>query len=280
MILDTRIPVSYIFNKIKRDLLVVLVIGLTFNLLTYMLSDRLPEMPLGVPAFLGTAISVLLSFKISQSYDRWWEARKIWGAIVNDSRTFVVQLQSYINPKGNELVTKMAHRQIAWCYILGDALRGDNLQNRMETYLQQEDIDRIAGHHNKALALIRQNALTIRNLADHDQINVFCRVQLDATLVRLDRFDGKSRKDQQYCVSCHLPHVPACCYLSFSDYAVGCDTGRTCSIRNSTAGADSGGVLPSGKDRLPSPGSIPGQAERYTHHGNSPDDRNQYQAVA
>ncbi|WP_316809380.1 bestrophin family ion channel [Pedobacter agri] len=72
-------------------------------------------MPLGIPAFLGTAISVILSFKLNQSYDRWWEARKIWGSIVGDSRTFVLQLQSFLYTGNDDAILTLCFRYIAWC---------------------------------------------------------------------------------------------------------------------------------------------------------------------
>ncbi|MBT8314878.1 MAG: hypothetical protein KJP26_10510, partial [Maribacter sp.] len=59
----------------------------SFNRFTSLFfSDYLPDIPISIATTLGTTISILLSFKISQSYDRWREARKIWGTIVNDSK--------------------------------------------------------------------------------------------------------------------------------------------------------------------------------------------------
>ena len=49
--------------------------------------DTLP-MSLVVVTGLTTAISFFIAFFTAQAYDRWWEARKIWGAFVNDSRSF------------------------------------------------------------------------------------------------------------------------------------------------------------------------------------------------
>jgi len=43
-------------------------------------------------SILGVAIALLVSFRVNSVYERWWEACKIWGAIVNDSRTFAVRL--------------------------------------------------------------------------------------------------------------------------------------------------------------------------------------------
>lgn len=126
MLLDKRIPATYIVNKVKYDLVIVLIVSLSVLFITDRYQELLPEMPLTIPAFIGTAISILLSFKLSQSYDRWWEARKVWGAIVNDSRSFVIQLQT-LTAKGNEeIIRKIAFRQIAWCHSLGQSLRGLN----------------------------------------------------------------------------------------------------------------------------------------------------------
>ncbi|MFT6783099.1 MAG: putative membrane protein, partial [Saprospiraceae bacterium] len=122
MIIKNKVPILYLFHKIKVDLLWVLCINIGVTILLTQVSDKIPEMPLNIPAFLGTAISVLLSFKMAQSYDRWWEARQIWGVIVNDSRTLVLQLQGFC-PDGNlEKIKTIALRQIAWCYTLVNRL--------------------------------------------------------------------------------------------------------------------------------------------------------------
>lgn len=195
MLIKTKgIPFRYMFKKVRLEVGLVFIIGLAFNAFTHLLSERLPEMPLGVPAFLGTAISILLSFKMSQSYERWWEARKIWGSIVNDSRTLVVQLQSYLGAEHQAVITEMGHRQIAWCYALGDSLRGLNPLTRNTGCLRQEDIDQLVHHQNKALAIIQQQALSIKKLAEAGALDVFCRVQLDKTLVRLVDSMGRAER--------------------------------------------------------------------------------------
>lgn len=79
MLLKKRIPLYYIINKVKYDLVIVLIVSLSALFITDKYKDLLPEMPLTIPTFIGTAISILLSFKLSQSYERWWEARKVWG---------------------------------------------------------------------------------------------------------------------------------------------------------------------------------------------------------
>lgn len=45
---------------------------------------------------LGFAISILLVFRTNTAYDRWWEGRKLWGQLVNNSRNFAIKLNSFL----------------------------------------------------------------------------------------------------------------------------------------------------------------------------------------
>ena len=119
------VPAGYVVREARRDVLTVLTIAIVVELLVMIDPAFVPNVNLVVPSLLGTAISLILSFKLSQSYDRWWEARKIWGAIVNDSRTLVLQLNAFVTAP-NDVTLRIAHRQIAWCYSLGQCLRGQD----------------------------------------------------------------------------------------------------------------------------------------------------------
>jgi putative membrane protein len=55
---------------------------------------NIPWLPVSV---LDTAVAFYVGFKNNQAYDRMWEARKIWGAIINDSRTWGMMIDSYIS---------------------------------------------------------------------------------------------------------------------------------------------------------------------------------------
>jgi putative membrane protein len=194
MLLHHRIPVSYILNKVKRDLAYVAVLAIAIFLLTNAYQKTLPEMPLTIPAFIGTAISILLSFKLNQSYDRWWEARKIWGSIVNDSRSFVIQLQTLVKDGNEASVKKMAYRQIAWCYALGRSLRGLDPMEGASGFLSPDDAAELKAHNNKPLALIQQQALDIKTLQKEGQVELFSQIQLDDTLLRFCDSQGRAER--------------------------------------------------------------------------------------
>ena len=45
---------------------------------------------------LGFVISMLPVFRTNTAYDRWWEARKLWGALTNNSRNFAMKLEAIL----------------------------------------------------------------------------------------------------------------------------------------------------------------------------------------
>ncbi len=47
---------------------------------------------------LSFVISMLLVFRINSAYDRWWEGRKLWGSLVNNSRNLSLKLNSLLSP--------------------------------------------------------------------------------------------------------------------------------------------------------------------------------------
>lgn len=182
MLLEKSIPFSYTVKKVKYDIVTIIIIGLVTHFIKQNFTNVFPEMPIAIPAFIGTAISVILSFKLNQSYDRWWEARKIWGCIVNDSRTLILQLQSFL-PKGNEAAIKIiAFRHIAWCFSLTNSLRGLDPLKNLEKFLSRSELDTIATHNNKPLAILQLNTSHIANLKENEQLELFSLVQLTGVL--------------------------------------------------------------------------------------------------
>lgn len=194
MLLDKRIPLNYLFNKIKYQLVYVFILSIIIVFLTHKYEDLLPGMPLTIPAFIGTTISILLSFKLNQSYDRWWEARKIWGSVVNDSRSFVIQLQSMIGSGHKEAIRKIAYRQIAWCHSLGQSLRNKDAEAGISKFLSEEDMTYIRSHQNKPLALLSLHAENLKELRDKNIIDIFSHIHIDKTLVRLCESQGKAER--------------------------------------------------------------------------------------
>jgi putative membrane protein len=194
MLLNKRIPLAYILGNIKLEIAIVAVIaGVAFYIKAPII-DRWPNIPLSIPAFLGTSISVIISFKLSQSYDRWWEARKIWGSIINDSRTFVLQLQTFLASGNEKEIRKISLRHIGWCFSLGQSLRGLSGMENMDRYLGQEDLTAISNHRNTPLAILQLNTLHLTELRNSNQLDIRSLVQLNNTMVNFSNQMGMAER--------------------------------------------------------------------------------------
>ncbi|MBR9922498.1 MAG: hypothetical protein GYB31_16800 [Bacteroidetes bacterium] len=102
-----------------------------FAFLYYMgyLEITIPWLPVSV---IGTAVAFYVGFKNNSAYDRMWEARKIWGAIVNSSRAWGTYVDGFVS---NQFATNKAseeelhavkkrliYRHIGWLYALRNQL--------------------------------------------------------------------------------------------------------------------------------------------------------------
>ncbi len=194
MLLDKKIPLIYIFKKVQKDLLIVTIISIGIYFLHSTIENSLPSLPINIPIFLGTAISLLLSFQLNQSYDRWWEARKVWGSIVNDSRSLVIQLNAFIKPDNTQLIKKMTYRQIAWVYCFGQSLRKQDPLKDLSKYLSEIELENLKSHDNKPLAILNSHSKDLLSLKNRGDLDLFYHVQLDNTLVRLCDAMGKAER--------------------------------------------------------------------------------------
>jgi putative membrane protein len=195
MILESKLPFKYLIGIVKYEFIIVLLVGIITHFGAIRLTEFLPEMPLAIPAFLGTSISVLLSFKMNQSYDRWWEARKVWGAIANDSRSFVIQLQSFLSSDHTDIIKKISYRQIAWCYSLGRTLRGSlNSIENLDHLITETDQAQISKHNNYNLAILQLTAADIKELRLNNAIDMHGHIHFQETIIRLtDSMGGAER---------------------------------------------------------------------------------------
>ena len=200
MLLERQIPLGYIYRSVWRDFLIVLAISVGGAVLVEYERSYLPDLPVAIAAFLGTAISLILSFKLNQTYDRWWEARKIWGAIVNDSRTLVRQALSFTSDAVDEdgtvkaLVHRIAFRQVAWCYCLGQSLRGQDWREHTVEHLADDEVAELEHHGNRPVALLQFHARALGELAGRGALTDYQRVAVDDTLTRLTDAMGKAER--------------------------------------------------------------------------------------
>lgn len=80
--------------------------------------------PSTVHGLVGTGLSLLLVFRTNASYDRFWEGRKLWGGIVNETRNLARASKVLIAPHDPKLHSEIVRWTAAWCYAAMHSLRG------------------------------------------------------------------------------------------------------------------------------------------------------------
>ena len=198
MLLNNKIPIVYSLGKIKPELIIVTIYAIGIVILHDVVHLGHLSIPMAIPALLGTAISLILGFRIAQSYDRWWEARKIWGAIVNDSRTLVRQVMTFIHSEdleyNHEVHEKFANAQIAFCFALAKTLRGLDPLDRMQKNFTETEINAISKESNIPNAILKLHAMRLKNAMDREMVSGFEVIQIDSTITRLTDSMGKAER--------------------------------------------------------------------------------------
>lgn len=87
-------------------------------------------------SLLGFAISMLLVFRTNTAYDRWWEGRKHWGALVNNSRNLAMKMESLL-PE-NDLTNRLFFRKIIPAYAFALHRHLHKEQTRLELFEDEE----------------------------------------------------------------------------------------------------------------------------------------------
>ncbi|AZA53749.1 bestrophin family protein [Chryseobacterium sp. G0201] len=189
MLLYKKISIWYFIDQIKSQILLIVILAVGTGLLDLHPIFTKITIPLSIPAILGTAVSLLLAFRTAQSYERWWEARTVWGAIVNDSRSFIRLINQFVPQDGAD-VKIFAERQIVWVYALGEALRKQPFTNKVVEYLHTHQINAV----NIPNAILDEHSYHVRQIAEKGLISDFKEVQLTEVLMRLCDNMGKCER--------------------------------------------------------------------------------------
>ena len=190
MLLNRKISILYFVNNIKWQILFVITFALAVGFLHLRPEFKGIDIPLNILTLLGTIVTILLAFRTSQSYERWWEARTIWGAIVNDSRTLTRTVLQFLPENESVEKKKFAERQIIFVNALGETLRKVPLSPKVEAYVKFHNINAV----NLPNALLDEHSHQIGQLKTEAKISDFQQLQLNDIVSRLCDSMGKCER--------------------------------------------------------------------------------------
>ncbi len=158
----------------------------------------LPHIPL---ALFGSSIGLIVAFRNNSSYARWWEARTLWGGIVNNSRSWARQvLTSIASPNAGDseavraMQCRMVNLQIAWVHALRQQLRGQKPLDELHGLLPEDDLVALSEQKNVPFTLSMWQSELARKALENDWIDSLQWSALDETLNDLVDLQGGSER--------------------------------------------------------------------------------------
>lgn len=87
-------------------------------------------------SLLGFVLSLLLVFRTNTAYERWWEGRKLWGDLVNNSRNLMLKINAYVPNEHKELKHNFRILISNYAFALKEHLRGGFKEDQLEEHPQ------------------------------------------------------------------------------------------------------------------------------------------------
>ncbi len=218
----------------RRDIYALLFISAVPTFLYQVFDCKWLAIPWLPIALLGTAVAFVVGFKNNASYDRMWEARKAWGAIVNASRSWGIMVKDYVSNKHattklsdkelREVQLKLTHRHFAWLTALRFQLRearvweaiykkhnqeykdkwfkvhehNNKMEHELLKYLSEEEVRVIMSKTNKAAQIISMQSEHLKDLLEKGLIEDFRHMELEKMLIEFYNQQGVSERIKNF----------------------------------------------------------------------------------
>lgn len=183
-------------------------------------SFALPWQPISV---IGIAVAFFLSFKNNSSYDRTWEARKIWGRIINESRTFATAVLTMpAQGASHEWKKAAVHRHLAWLLALKHNMRKertwehngdidklvftprfrkecqDGMEPELAQYLSEKEFAQLKKYTNIPSQLLKNQSLEMQRLFNGGQLSEYKHVWLHKLIGSLYDLQGMTERIKNF----------------------------------------------------------------------------------
>jgi len=173
------------------------------------------NIPFNAVATLSTALAIYLGFKNNNAYERWWEARKIWGLIVNYSRSWAREVLTMIIPNGqnhgefSKVQSRLLYRHIAFVNALRVYIREKhdynetNIKEIIEVSNKYNDIKKFIGAEEYAEAMSKKNPPNhllklqgddLKTAFENGWLSDFRFIKLSETLTEFNNHQGMSER--------------------------------------------------------------------------------------
>lgn len=206
----------------RRSIFWLLLLGTVPTVLYEVLDWKWLSVPWTVVALLGTATAFIVGFKNVQTYNRTWEARKIWGAAMGASRSWALMCRDYIEDA--DQTRELIYRHFAWLTALRYQLRARKswettekshnkeymaqyysipekeipLEDELLKYIKKEELAGILTRNNKAVQILALQGKALKNCYKNGTLENFRYLEMHRALRDLSAHQGSSERIKNF----------------------------------------------------------------------------------
>jgi len=193
MIVRDYLPWLRVWPKVSRKLWALFIYDFSIAICYVYLEWKFLAMS-GMPlTIMGSAIGLFLAFRTGSAYDRWWEARTLWGGLVNFSRTMARQATTLLPAEPEEcreLRTSLVLTQVAFVRSLRCHLRDQNPFPEMGDVLPAETIHELRRFKNIPGAILLDMGRGVGGAFEKGWLDSIRLAAFDDTLTQLTNIQG------------------------------------------------------------------------------------------
>lgn len=147
------------------------------------------DIPVTIHTLIGVALGLLLVFRTNASYDRFWEGRKLWGGIVNETRNLIRSSEAFLKDSP-ETRKEIAVWMISFIYSTMHSLRGQKDLGPASEMLTEQKRDEALNSLHPSMYSARQISLALQNAKTSGKLNEYAQVTIDQNVQLLVDFMG------------------------------------------------------------------------------------------
>ena len=188
MIVATTPRFTRIVAEVWKPLVILFIWDVIVTVSYYALDFKAPSLPL---TLFGTVLALLIGFRDNSAYQRWWEGRVLWGAMINASRSLSREARNFLPvDEAHDLRRTIVIRQIAYVNALRCQLRRQPVDEQVLKFLSRGEAEPALTRSNIANGLLDGTGRRVDDARRRGWIDTIQQTRMEATMVDIANAQG------------------------------------------------------------------------------------------
>ncbi|MCR9191459.1 MAG: hypothetical protein NXI01_02215 [Gammaproteobacteria bacterium] len=174
--------------KVIGNVILLTIYACIITYLTYIYPAL--ALPIGPFEYGGLVLGLILVFRVNAGHDRWWEARKLWGNIVNQSRNLTMIIVNYTHTKDKNWLLTITNHIAALPYLIKELLRGNNKNEAIKHLMNDQTYEKLLRSENLPNTMSSIIAYELQVARDEHGLDPFAFIRAEEQREQLTNAQG------------------------------------------------------------------------------------------